>query len=216
MKALSLAGSTACGRRCARASARCTPSIACRAADKEPQEQHVKENRLNSTALPLVVLAASNPLLSLLEPQAKYFATLGLPDWLVHWGHPGNMTVVLLAMGGYGAGYLGWQIRLAGNAGAREAAKAAHPKIAAGMAIFFALGALGGMESLVMQGKDIMASPHFITGSLGLLLLGAQAMLPLFFREDPSVRTVHAYLGSGILALFLAHAALGLQLGLSI
>jgi hypothetical protein len=35
-----------------------------------------------------------------------------------------------------------------------------------------------------------MASPHFITGSLGLLLLGAQAMLPLFFREDPSVRTV--------------------------
>jgi hypothetical protein len=31
---------------------------------------------------------------------------------LVHWGHPGNMLVVLLAMGGYGAVYLGWQIRL--------------------------------------------------------------------------------------------------------
>lgn len=26
----------------------------------------------------------------------------------VHWGHPGNMAVVLFAMGGYGAGYLGW------------------------------------------------------------------------------------------------------------
>ncbi len=29
----------------------------------------------------------------------------------VHWGHPGNMFVVLSAMGGYGS-YLGWQIRL--------------------------------------------------------------------------------------------------------
>lgn len=46
-----------------------------------------------------------------LAPQAEYFATLNLPEPLIHWGHPGNMAVVLLAMGGYGAGYLGWQIR---------------------------------------------------------------------------------------------------------
>lgn len=44
-------------------------------------------------------------------PQADYFASLNLPEPLVHWGHPGNMMVVLLAMGGYGAGYLGWQVR---------------------------------------------------------------------------------------------------------
>jgi hypothetical protein len=30
-----------------------------------------------------------------------------VPEALVHWGHPGNMAVVLFAMGGYGAGYLG-------------------------------------------------------------------------------------------------------------
>ena len=38
------------------------------------------------------------------EPQAAYFSTLDLPEALIHWGHPGNMAVVLLAMGGYGAG----------------------------------------------------------------------------------------------------------------
>ena len=28
----------------------------------------------------------------LLGGQAEFFSTLGLPDWLVHWGHPGNMA----------------------------------------------------------------------------------------------------------------------------
>ena len=27
-----------------------------------------------------------------LQPQADFFSTLGLPDWLVPWGHPGNMA----------------------------------------------------------------------------------------------------------------------------
>lgn len=27
-----------------------------------------------------------------LQPQADFFSTLGLPEWLVHWGHPGNMA----------------------------------------------------------------------------------------------------------------------------
>jgi hypothetical protein len=40
-------------------------------------------------------------------------------------------------------------------------------------------------------------------------------MLPLFFAESPGTRTVHAYLGSATMALFVVHAALGLQLGLS-
>ena len=84
------------------------------------------------------------------------------------------------------------------------------------MAIFFALGALGGMMSLLMQEKDIFSSPHFVSGISGLVALALQAMLPLFFEDDPNARSIHAYLGTGIMALFFVHAALGLQLGLSI
>lgn len=29
---------------------------------------------------------------NLLQGQADFFSTLALPDWLVHWGHPGNMA----------------------------------------------------------------------------------------------------------------------------
>ena len=125
------------------------------------------------------------------------------------------MAVVLIAMGGYGT-YLGWQIRLSDNPDVVMAAKEAHPKLAAGMSVFFALGAIGGLLSLTMQGKDIMNSPHFITGVVGLIALAAQAMMPLFFAEDPNARGIHAFLGSGIMALFLVHLALGLQLGFSI
>jgi hypothetical protein len=54
--------------------------------------------------------------------------------------------------------------------------------------VFFLLGGLGGMMSMLMQGKDIMSSPHFVTGSLGLVALALQGMLPLFFADDPNAR----------------------------
>lgn len=57
-------------------------------------------------------VAAAEGIRQALTPAADYFSTLGVPEWLVHWGHPGNMAVVLFAMGGYGAAYLGWQIRV--------------------------------------------------------------------------------------------------------
>lgn len=57
------------------------------------------------------------------------------------------------------------------------------------MFIFFALGATGGILSEVMQGRPILESPHFTTGVIGLLLLAFQAMLPLFFKDDPGTRT---------------------------
>jgi hypothetical protein len=44
-------------------------------------------------------------------------------------GHPGNMAVVLLAMGGYGAAYLGWQIRLSDNPEVILKARELHPKV---------------------------------------------------------------------------------------
>ncbi|KAL4422379.1 hypothetical protein ABPG75_008576 [Micractinium tetrahymenae] len=175
-----------------------------------------KEVQLNSTLAPMAALAAINPLADFLQGQADYFSTLNLPGWLVQWGHPGNMTVVLFAMGFYGCGYLGWRIRTSDNADEVAVAQDLHPKLAVGMTIFFALGALGGSMSMLMQGKDMWSSSHFVTGVIGLVLLGLQGMLSAFFEDDPNARGLHAYFGSAILALFLVHAGLGLQLGLSI
>ncbi|KXZ49212.1 hypothetical protein GPECTOR_22g802 [Gonium pectorale] len=179
------------------------------------------EVKLMSTAVPLFSLAAagglSDAFYSFLSPQAEYFKTLNLPEALIHWGHPGNMAVVLFAMGGYGAGYLGWQIRTSTDGDVVAKAKDMHPKLAAGMFFFFALGAMGGMMSLMMQDRPIFESPHVWTGLAGLGLLGVQSALPLAFASGSGeARTAHAYLGSAILALFLVHAALGLNLGLSI
>lgn len=59
--------------------------------------------------------------------QAEYLNTLGLPEPLVHWGHAGNMAVVLLAMGGYGS-YLGWQIRV-GDDEVRQQCSSKHEPV---------------------------------------------------------------------------------------
>ncbi|PRW45382.1 transcriptional Sir2 family isoform B [Chlorella sorokiniana] len=184
--------------------------------DAMPAKAAKKETQLNSSLAPMAALAAVNPLADFLQGQADYFSTLNLPQWLVQWGHPGNMAVVLIAMGMYGCGYLGWRIRLSEDAGEVAVAQDLHPKLAIGMTIFFALGALGGSMSLLMQGKDMWTSTHFVTGVTGLVLLGLQGMLSAFFEDDPNARGLHAYFGTAILALFVWHGALGLQLGLSL
>eukprot|EP00193_Tetraselmis_chui_P013556 CAMPEP_0177789792 /NCGR_PEP_ID=MMETSP0491_2-20121128/22965_1 /TAXON_ID=63592 /ORGANISM="Tetraselmis chuii, Strain PLY429" /LENGTH=226 /DNA_ID=CAMNT_0019311733 /DNA_START=38 /DNA_END=718 /DNA_ORIENTATION=- len=186
-----------------------------------PAEEHVaverksadqKETRLNSTSGPVVTALAAG---GLLGPLAEYFNTLGLPEPLVHWGHPGNMAVVLIAMGGYGS-WLGWQIRVGDDADTVAKAQDLHPTLMGLMTFFFALGASGGMLSLLMQGKPIFQSAHVWTGLTGLACLGLNGMLSLFFEDDANARTAHAFFGTGIMALFVVHAALGLQLGLSI
>ena len=75
-----------------------------------------------------IVLRRVAGLVGVVLVQADTLTPLGLPDWLVHWGHPGNMAVVLLAMGGYGT-YLGWQIRTGDDADSVAAAEDLHPKV---------------------------------------------------------------------------------------
>lgn len=70
---------------------------------------------LDAVCSAVYTVAAADGIRAALTPAADYFNTLGVPGWLVHWGHPGNMAVVLFAMGGYGAGYLGWQIRVSND-----------------------------------------------------------------------------------------------------
>lgn len=189
---------------------------AVQASQKATSSSELQLQSAPAAGLMALSLAGVNPFLNFLQGQADYFSTLNLPAGLIKYGHPGNMAVVLLAMGGYGALYLGWQIRLADNVEMRRKAMDLHPKLAGGMAVFFLLGSMGGMMSLLMQNENPFHSGHFTSGVLGLLALSLQAMLPLFFEDDPNARNFHAYFGTGVMALFFIHAALGVQLALSI
>ncbi|RDY10742.1 hypothetical protein CR513_04693, partial [Mucuna pruriens] len=167
---------------------------------------------------PLLCAAALLPggeaVSSVFGPFVELVKLWNLPDWLIHWGHPGNMAVVLFAMGGYGT-YLGFRIRYSDNVEEKAQAKDLHPKLLGGMFFFFALGATGGITSLLTSDKPIFQSPHAVTGVIGLTLLTIQTILPSLFEGNPGLRNVHGILGSGIMTLFLIHFALGLQLGLS-
>ncbi|CAN1289492.1 hypothetical protein LINPERPRIM_LOCUS20299 [Linum perenne] len=165
--------------------------------EEEPVEQGLEvygETLLYSVSpLPLLFLAAipgGGVVRSVFGPFVEIVKSLNLPGWLVHWGHPGNMEE-------------------------KAKAKDLHPKLLAGMFFFFALGATGGVTSLLTSDRPIFESPHAVTGLIGLGLLTLQTILPSLFEGNPGLRNVHGILGSGIMALFLIHAALGLQLGLS-
>ncbi|XP_071701370.1 uncharacterized protein [Rutidosis leptorrhynchoides] len=190
---------------------------------KQEDEQMENKNGVNETLmyslspLPLVLLAAlpgGGTIRSLFGPVVELVNTFNLPGWLVHWGHPGNMAVVLFAMGGYGT-YLGFRIKFSDDVDEKAMAKDLHPKLLAGMFFFFALGATGGIISLLTSDRPILESPHAVTGLIGLTLLAIQTSLPTLFEGNPGLRNVHGILGSGIMTLFVVHAALGLQLGLS-
>lgn len=153
-----------------------------------------------------------------LEPIAVWFSNLGVPDPIIHWGHPAMMGIVLFVMGSF-AGITGWQGRiLAGkDLDAAAAKRSEHSKIAPLMFLFIVLGYTGGVLSLVMQDKPIFESPHFWTGSAIIAMLSINALLAATqFGGQGMWRSVHAYIGSTALALFIVHAFLGVNLGLSI
>lgn len=151
-----------------------------------------------------------------LELIAAWFRSLGIPEPVVHWGHPVMMGIVVVAMGS-AVGITGWRGRLASEATIAGQSRNAHPKIAGWMFLFMALGFTGGVLSLVMQQQPIFESPHFWTGLLLLSLLGFNGLIALTgFGGSKSLRTVHAFLGSIALVLMIVHALLGLNLGLSI
>ncbi|CAA7042130.1 unnamed protein product [Microthlaspi erraticum] len=181
-------------------------------------DDEIKETLMLSVSpLPLLLVASlpgAATVRSVIGPFVEIVKSLNLPDWLVHWGHPGNMAVVLFAMGGYGT-YLGFRIRYSDDIEEKAKAKDLHPKLLAGMFFFFAAGATGGITSLLTSDKPIFESPHAVSGFIGLALLTIQTVLPSLFKDKPELRSVHGILGSGIMTLFVVHAALGLQLGLS-
>ncbi|TFI52093.1 DUF4079 domain-containing protein [Mastigocladus laminosus UU774] len=155
-------------------------------------------------------------LTEILESIAAWFRSLGVPEPIVHWGHPAMMGIVIFVIGSF-VGFTGWRGRLAEDKEVVLKSRSEHRKLAPWMFLFMGLGYTGGVLSLVMQHHPIFASPHFWTGSILLLLLGINAVISFsqFGGDKPSLRALHAYLGSTALCLMLVHVVLGLKLGLS-
>ena len=155
-------------------------------------------------------------LAQLLEPIAGWFRSLGIPEPITHWGHPVMMGIVIFVMGSYTA-YAGWQGRISEDKEVAIANRRNHRKLAPWMFIFLALGYTGGILSLVMQKQPILESPHFLTGTIVLIILAANAIISVtkFGGNNSSLRTFHAYLGTVAMGLLIVHTALGLKLGLS-
>jgi Protein of unknown function (DUF4079) len=157
-------------------------------------------------------------LTQLLEPIASQFRVLNLPDLLTHWGHPFFMSIVMFAMGGYGI-YAGWKGRLLTETDPDAAIKnkGDHRKIMPAMFGFMAIGATGGVLSLVIQKHEVMASPHFLTATIVLTFLAINSAISFtgFGGNNPGLRKFHAYFGSGIMVMMIVHALMGLKLGLS-
>lgn len=153
----------------------------------------------------------------LLEGIASLFRRMGIPDPVVHWGHPLMMAIVVFVMGSF-VGLAGWRGRVVADADAAIQSLADHRNLAPWMFVFIAAGYTGGVLSLVMQHQAILESPHFWTGSLVLMLLTVNGVLAFtgFGGNQRVLRTVHAYLGSTALCLLFIHAVLGLKLGLAI
>jgi fucose 4-O-acetylase-like acetyltransferase len=168
--------------------------------------------------MPIMTLAnLSTRLSETLEPIAAWFRSLGTPEPIVHWGHPLMMGIVVVVLGSY-VGLAGWRGRLVGDKDAAIKSRLDHRKLAPLMFLFIALGYTGGVLSLVMQQKPILESPHFITGTIALILLATNGAIAAtaFAQEKGLFRNIHAYLGSAALGLLFLHGLLGLKLGLSI
>lgn len=159
----------------------------------------------------------------LLEPIANQFRTMGIPQPIVHWGHPLMMAIVVFVMGSF-VGLAGWRGRMVEDKGTAIKSLADHRTLAPWMFLFMAAGYTGGVLSLVMQHQPILESPHFWTGSTVLLLLLVNGIVALSGfggkvgaqRFTPLLRTFHAYLGSTALCILFLHALLRLKLGLSL
>ncbi len=153
----------------------------------------------------------------LLEPIASQLRSLGIPEPIVHWGHPVMMAIVIFVMGSF-VGLAGWRGRIVTDTAAAIQSRSDHRKLAPWMFLFLATGYTGGVLSLVMQHQAVLESPHFWTGSVVLILLAINGAISItsFGGNKAGLRTVHAYLGSTALCLLFLHAVLGLKLGLAI
>lgn len=184
-----------------------------------------------------VATTASKPLTMLLEPVVPAVApllelaanpawlvkvgdavgTLPFPPAVVKYGHPVLMGVMILGMGTPGA-VIGWLGRTNDDKVAGVKQKQLHENIMLAFWLLAFAGATGGILSTVMQGKDILQSPHALSAGVVLALLTANATVAYsgFTIGGDSTsagrqqgRTLHAYLGAGTMVALLVHGVLG-------
>lgn len=161
---------------------------------------------------------ATNP--AWLTSLADAFGTLGMPKWLVTYGHPAMMAFMVVGMGGGGAA-AGWAGRLNGDKREGVKQKALHENIMVAFWMLAFLGGSGGVLSTAMQGYDIFESPHAASAALVLTMLsavGVYAYSGFSLGNDGSPkakmkgRTIHAWLGAATMGVFLIHGALGVNI----
>lgn len=153
----------------------------------------------------------------LLEPIAAWFRDLGIPEPIIHWGHPLMMTIVVFVMGSVVI-FTGWQGRISQDKNKAIKSCIDHRRLAPWMFLFIALGYIGGVLSLVIQRQSIFHSGHFWTGSIVVLLLLISSITSLtgFGGNKLILRAIHAYLGTTAFCLLLLHTFLGWKLGMAI
>lgn len=153
----------------------------------------------------------------ILEQIANLFREMGIPEPIVHWGHPLMMAIVVFVMGSF-VGLAGWRGRIVKDQTTASKSLADHRTLAPWMFGFMAMGYSGGVLSLVMQHQPILHGSHFWTGSIVLLTLLINSAIALtgFRGNKVTLRTLHAYLGSTALCILFLHAVFGLKLGLAI
>ncbi|KAG5553630.1 hypothetical protein RHGRI_011504 [Rhododendron griersonianum] len=144
-----------------------------RTQNEEEEEEEVEPNETplySFTPLPLLFVAALPGVLTRLNLRIAAGTVKSLFGPFV------ELAVVLFAMGGYGT-YLGFQIRFSDDVEEKAKAKDLHPKLLAGMFFFFALGATGGVTSLLTSDKpiferlDLSVACHSSASATCLLLI---------------------------------------------
>lgn len=152
----------------------------------------------------------------LLSPIVDRLRSMGIPEPIVHWGHPLMMAIVVFVLGSF-VKLAGWRGRVVADAAVASKSRIDHRTLAPWLFVFMAGGYTGGVLSLVMQQEPILESPHFGTGSTVLILLLVNGVISFtgFGGNKATLRTVHAYLGSTALCILFLHTVLGLKLGLA-
>lgn len=107
----------------------------------------------------------------LLEPIANYFRNLGIPEPIVHWGHPLMMAMVVFIMGSF-VGLAGWRGRLVTDVEAAVKSRSDHRKLAPLMFFFHCCWLYRWSSIACDAASTSCGKPSFLDGISGVGFVG--------------------------------------------